>query len=128
LRCGAINIRPRPSAFTSPWSPPGRQYLTTDYVLAELGTQLYRSASASQAEGFFRAVIHAVDDGTYRLERIRATRFAEAWRLRQAYADKPDISFVDLTSFAVMSELGVTDVFSGDAHFTQVNLGFQLLH
>jgi predicted nucleic acid-binding protein len=97
-------------------------------VLAELGTQLYRSASASQAEAFFRAVMDAVDAGTYRLERITSARFAEAWRLRQTYSDKPNISFVDLTSFAVMSELGVTDVFSGDAHFTQVNLGFQLLH
>jgi predicted nucleic acid-binding protein len=105
----------------------GRQYFTTDYVLAELATQLYRSMNASQAEPFFGAVLHAIDTGAYRLERITPARFAEAWRLRQVYADKPDISFVDLTSFAVMSELGVTDVFTGDAHFDHVNLGFQLL-
>jgi predicted nucleic acid-binding protein len=106
----------------------GRQYLTTDYVLAELATQLYRCTNASQAEAFVAAVMQAVDTGTYRLERVTAGRFAEAWRLRQVYADKPNISFVDLTSFAVMSELGLTDVFTGDSHFTQVNLGFQLLH
>ena len=105
----------------------GRKYVTTDYVLAELATQLYRSASAPQAEAFFAAVLLAVDAGTYRLERVSADRFAEAWRLRRVYADKPDISFVDLTSFVVMSELGITDAFNGDAHFTQVNLGFQLL-
>jgi predicted nucleic acid-binding protein len=103
------------------------QYLTTDYVLAELATQLYRSVDATQAPAFFAAVLGAVDAGTYRLERITATRFADAWRLRQRYGDKPDISFVDLTSFAVMSELGVRDVFTGDAHFGQVNLGFNLL-
>jgi uncharacterized protein len=105
----------------------GRQYLTTDYVLAELATQLYRSINASQAATYFAAVLRAVDTGAYRLERITTTRFAEAWRLRQLYADKPDISFIDLTSFAVMSELGVRDVFTGDAHFSQVNLGFNLL-
>jgi uncharacterized protein len=105
----------------------GRQYVTTDYVLAELATQLYRSFNAPQAETFFAAVLQAVETGVYRLERINADRFAEAWRLRQVYADKPDVSFVDLTSFVVMNELGITDVFSGDAHFTQVNLGFNLL-
>lgn len=105
----------------------GRQYLTSDYVLAELATQLYRSTHATHAEEFFSAVLQAIDVGDYRLERITPSRFAEAWRLRRVYADKPDISFVDLTSFAVMRELGVTDVFTGDAHFTHVNLGFRLL-
>ncbi len=105
----------------------GRQYVTTDYVLAELATQLFRSIHAAQADAFFGALLSAIDTDAYRLERITASRFTEAWRLRRVYADKPDISFVDLTSFAVMSELGVTDVFTGDAHFAQVNLGFQLL-
>ena len=43
------------------------------------------------------------------------------------YHDKPDISFVDFTSMVVMQDLGITDVFSGDRHFLQVNLGFQLV-
>jgi len=46
--------------------------------------------------------------------------------MRQRFHDKPDISFVDFTSFVVMQELGITDVFTGDAHFKQVNLGFHL--
>jgi predicted nucleic acid-binding protein len=105
----------------------GRQYLTTDYVLAELATQLYRAVHAAHAERFFGAVLKTISSGTYRLETITPARFAEAWRLRQLYADKPNISFVDLTSFAVMKELGVMDAFTGDAHFAHVNLGFTVL-
>lgn len=43
------------------------------------------------------------------------------------YHDKPDISFVDFTSMVVMQDLGIQDVFTGDAHFRQVNLGFRLV-
>jgi predicted nucleic acid-binding protein len=47
--------------------------------------------------------------------------------MRQKYNDKPDISFVDFTSMVVLPDLGITEVFTGDAHFRQVNLGFQLV-
>ena len=46
--------------------------------------------------------------------------------MRQRYHDKPDISFVDFTSMAIMQDRGITDLFTGDAHFQQVNLGFRL--
>jgi predicted nucleic acid-binding protein len=46
--------------------------------------------------------------------------------MRQKYHDKPGISFVDFTSMVVMQDLGIVDVFTGDDHFRQVNLGFQL--
>lgn len=105
----------------------GRRYVTTDYVLAELVTQLYRLMPATQAEQYFAAVISGCESHDYQLEHISPSRFAEAWRLRRQYADKPSISFVDLTSIAVMKELAITDVFSGDDHFSQVNLGFRLL-
>ena len=35
----------------------------------------------------------------------------------QRYDDKPDISFVDFTSMVLMQDLGIVDVFTGDAHF-----------
>jgi hypothetical protein len=34
---------------------------------------------------------------------------------------------VDFTSMVVMQELGIAEVFSGDEHFVQVNLGFRLV-
>ncbi|MBI5214243.1 MAG: hypothetical protein HY960_00660 [Ignavibacteriae bacterium] len=51
----------------------------------------------------------------------------KAFQLLQHYYDKPDISFVDFTSFVIMQEEKITNVFSGDRHFEQVNLGFHLL-
>lgn len=105
----------------------GRQYVTTDYVLTELVTQLYRSLDAKRAESFMTAVLAAIDSGRYRRELITPERFVKAWRLRTQYSDKPAISFVDLTSFVVMQDLGIVDVFTGDAHFSQVNLGFRLV-
>ena len=55
---------------------------------------------------------------------VTPERFAAAYRLRTKFADKPGISFTDLTSFAVMRELGLKQAVTGDAHFQQVNLGF----
>jgi len=44
--------------------------------------------------------------------------------MRLRYRDKPDISFTDLTSFAIMEEENITAVLTNDRHFSQVNLGF----
>ena len=43
------------------------------------------------------------------------------------YRDRPDIGFVAFTSVVVMQELGISEIFSGDAHFEQVGLGFPLV-
>jgi uncharacterized protein len=103
----------------------GSVYVTSDYILSELITQLYRLIPSGQAEQFLTALLAAVDSGTYRVERITPQRFQAAWQLRQRYADKPSISFVDFTSFVIMQELAIDEVFTGDAHFEQVNLGFR---
>jgi predicted nucleic acid-binding protein len=68
----------------------------------------------------------ASESGAYRLERVTPQRFSKAWQLRWRYADQAAISFVDFTSFVVMNELGIRDVFTGDSHFEQINMGFQL--
>jgi predicted nucleic acid-binding protein len=104
----------------------GRRYVTTDWVFGELITQLYRVASAEQAATFIESVQSGIESGQYQLERISPQRFAGAWGLRTSYSDKPAISFVDFTSMVVMRDLGIQDIFTGDAEFQQVGLGFRL--
>ena len=58
---------------------------------------------------------------------VEHSLWRKSFELLQRYTDKPDISFVDFTSFVVMREMNVTDVFTGDEHFEQVNLGFRLM-
>jgi predicted nucleic acid-binding protein len=103
-----------------------QRYVTTDNVLQEIITYLYPAIGAARAQGFISTVLAAVDAGTYLLVHVSPQQFRLAWQMRQQYHDKPDISFVDFTSMVVMQDLGVVDVFTGDDHFRQVNLGFQL--
>lgn len=104
-----------------------RKYVTTNYVLSELITYLYNVASVATAESFINALLARADAGTYLLIHLSPDQFHRAWQMRQKYRDKPDISFVDFTSMVVMQELGISDVFTGDAHFQQVGLGFRLV-
>ena len=104
-----------------------RPYVTSDYVLSEAITYLYDALPAVHAQAFINSLLAAVDRGDYQLVNLSADQFRRAWRLRQKYHDKPDISFVDFTSMVVMQDLGITEVFTGDAHFQQVGLGFRLV-
>ena len=56
---------------------------------------------------------------------IDELRFMKAQSLRVKFIDKPYISFTDLTSMIVMKELGIRQILTQDAHFMQVNLGFE---
>ncbi len=103
-----------------------RRYVTTDYVLGEAITYLYPAIGAASARGFINTLLASADAGTYELVHVSPPQFRRAWQMRQRYHDKPDISFVDFTSMVVMQDLGISDVFTGDAHFQQVNLGFRL--
>jgi predicted nucleic acid-binding protein len=104
-----------------------RLYVTTNFVLSEVIAHLYTTLTPEQAQGFVNALIAAVDAGTFHLVHVSADQFRRGWELRQKYHDNPDISFVDFTSMVVMQDLSITEIFTGDAHFLHVGLGFQLL-
>lgn len=104
----------------------GQQYVTSDFVLSELIAHLYSTLTPDQAQAFINNVLASSDAGLYQLIHVSPQQFRRAWQLRQKYHDKPDISFVDFTSMVVMQDMGIADIFTGDAHFEYVNLGFRL--
>lgn len=72
-------------------------------------------------------LLDAFEQDSFYLERITIERFAATRTLRLKYLDKPRISFTDLTSMVVMQELGIVTVLTGDAHFLQVGMNFQVV-
>lgn len=105
----------------------GGLWITTDYVLDETITRLFAAAPYRHAASFCKGIFESQKLGTLVIESIHSQRFEDAYRLRLRYRDKPRISFTDLTSFAVMRELGIHRVLSGDAQFSQAGLGFHQL-
>ncbi len=105
----------------------GVLWITTEYVLDETITLLFRRLPFREAERFCAGVFRTRDAGLLDIQAVTPERFAAAWRLRLLYRDKPSISFTDLTSFVVMKELGTTRVLTADAHFHQVQRGFELV-
>ena len=103
----------------------GGSICTTDYVLDETFTLLFRRLPLSLAEESVALLGEAVTQGYLNLEWVSPERFEEAKELRLRFRDKPKISFTDLTSMVVMKELGVTSILTDDDHFTQVGMGFE---
>src|SRR5262249_11536226 len=104
-----------------------QRYVTSDYVRNEVITHLYRKQRPEDAAQFVNGLLEAADKGVHQLVEVSPLQFRRTWQMRQKYRDKPDISFVNFTSMVVMQDLGITDVFTGDAHFRQVGLGFRLV-
>lgn len=97
---------------------------TTDYVLDETITLFFQRLPYSLADESLRLIEQSISANVILLEQITAERFEKAKEFRRRYKDKSRISFTDLTSMVVMSELGITQVLTEDDHFIQVGLGF----
>jgi len=104
-----------------------RAFVTTDYVLDETITRLFARCPFALAQTFVEGVFNAREAGVLAIELITPGRFDQAWKLRLRYRDKPQISFTDLTSFVVMTELRIPDVLTSDSHFAKAHLGFRIL-
>ncbi len=99
---------------------------TTDYVLDETYTLLFKRLPTFQAQKSMQSIFDALTrDSRFTLVWITEERFQQTQNLRMQYLDKPRISFTDLTSMVVMQELGIQHILTGDAHFEHIGLGFQ---
>jgi uncharacterized protein len=98
--------------------------VTSNYVLDESLTLIFRRLRFDAAYNFSKAVL---ESSFVAVETVTEARFRSAFELRRRFSDKPSISFTDLTSMAIMTELKMTDILTADAHFAHVGLGFQLL-
>ena len=106
------------------YSRGSRRILTSNFVLDETFTLLFRRRPFNEAQRFASGLLESVFIG---IEIVTEPRFQRAFDLRKKFADKPTISFTDLTTMAIMTELHLTHVLTSDAHFTQVGLGFLTL-
>jgi uncharacterized protein len=97
--------------------------VTSNFVLDEALTLLFRRRPFDEAWRFANALLQS---SFIAVETVTEGRFRKAFELRRKLADKPGISFTDLTSMIIMSELRATDILTGDQHFSQVGLGFRL--
>ena len=98
---------------------------TTDYVLDETITLLFRRLPFEAAIESLEKINKAIEGGYLQLEWITPRRFEKAEQMRLRYQDKPRISFTDLTSMVVMEELDIKGILTEDKHFEQVGMGFR---
>lgn len=105
----------------------GGTVYSTDYVLDETLTLLFRRLPFSLASEAMGLLSTAIKQGYLRLEWISPRRFEEARELRLRFQDKPEISFTDLTTIVVMREMELTSILTDDNHFIQVGMGFKLV-
>ena len=98
---------------------------TSDYVLDETITLLFRRLPFAMAKESLQYIQQAIANGYLRLEWTTPQRVEKAIELRYRFQDKPRISFTDLTSMVVMSEREIEEILTEDDHFLHVGMGFR---
>jgi len=104
----------------------GGAVYTTDYILDETLTLLFRRLPFALAREIVTFLDEAIEQGYLNLEWISSERFEAAKKLRLRFKDKPVIWFTDFTSMTVMKELDVKSILTEDDHFMQTGMGFQI--
>jgi uncharacterized protein len=98
-----------------------RTLFTTDWVFAETGNGLARTAARSRIAAAVRTFVNSAHG---RLVRIDEARFFQALDLYSQAGDKT-WGLIDCASFLVMRSEGIAETLSTDRHFLQA--GFQCL-
>ena len=101
---------------------------TTDYILDETFTLLFKRLSPDKANESIVMILEAIKRERLQLVRIDENRFQNTITLRTRLIDKPNISFTDLSSMVVMKEYEIDDIFTADNHFIKVGMGFNIIN
>ena len=102
----------------------GGKILTSDYILDETYTLLFRRVHFDMAISSLDSIQKSIEEGFVKVEWVTPLRFEKTKELRHKYSDKPYISFTDLTSMLLMQELNISKILTDDDHFLQVGMGF----
>ena len=97
---------------------------TSDYILDELITILFRRENFQEALRFAEAIILSKETEFLITQKVTDSVFEKAWNLRKKFSDKPDISFTDLTTMVLMQENNISEILTDDNHFLQVGMNF----
>jgi predicted nucleic acid-binding protein len=100
------------------------QIYTSDYILDELITLIFRRTHYQQASSFVKGILLSEKAGILIVEQMTRSYFEEAWKLRVKLQDKPLISFTDLTSMIIMQKFNISQILTDDDHFAHVGMGF----
>jgi predicted nucleic acid-binding protein len=85
---------------------------------------LFKRLNVYQAKKAMELLLKSFENEHFKLIWMTPERFTATQNLRLKYLDKPLISFTDLSSMAVMKELKISLILTGDDHFSQVGMGF----
>lgn len=102
----------------------GVSIYTSDYVIDELITILFKREIYSEAVQFLEGIFTAIKWHQLLLINVDTDIFTKAWKLRKKFQDKPNISFTDLTSMTIMREFKIKMILTDDDHFLHVGMGF----
>ena len=98
---------------------------TSDYVLDETITLLFRREKYEEAVKFMGGIFQSIENSHTTVDRITSQRFLSAWELRKKFKDKQLISFTDITTMVIMRERGIKYILTKDDHFTHVGMGLK---
>jgi predicted nucleic acid-binding protein len=90
--------------------------LTTDFVLDEVITRIRYDAGHRKASEYLDLIHKSVDTRVLRIHRITESLWSKAEVIFLSYKEAK-LSFTDCTSFALLQEQPVDEVFGYDAHF-----------
>ncbi len=93
-------------------------YITTNYVIDESYTLIRSRVGVQPSIEFHNRLARSEEAGFLDIFRINVPLEKQAWELFIKYDDVDDLSFTDCTSFALMNERNISEVFTGDDHFT----------